>query len=107
MNKEELENKIFQDGYNAGVANAERKKNKPNVFDLLGFLPEEVADFKRFASRTENMAENIGIKEALQTIGHGSNKGERENFVLGICLGPRVTELMSDREMHLWQRRMR
>ena len=103
MEHEELEDRIFQDGYNAGSHDrwfgyqkemSGTSEQKLNLFDLLGFLPGELEEFKGYALRAQNMLEDLGAEEFLRTVGHGSNKSEREDFALGVYLGARIVEMM-------------
>jgi hypothetical protein len=74
------------------------ERGKLNIFDLLGFLPEDLEDFKQYAKEAMNVLEYLGVEEFLRRAGHEDVLLNEEDFMLGVYLGPMIVDMMEDRE---------
>ena len=61
-----------------------------NMFDLLGFVPEELAQFREVFAELKAQTADMDMGEVLRQFGHEMSSENRVDFALGVCYAPRI-----------------
>ena len=67
------------------------------LFDLLGYLPEELEEMKVCVGRLDTALATEGVDEYLRAAGREFDGYERDAFAIGIMFGEKIQRLLKDR----------
>ncbi len=82
---------------------SQEEPSSQNMYDLLGFVPEELGEFKdciAHAKQTINLSD--GVAGWLRSIGHEMDAGDRIGFALGVYFAPRIADGLGG--LDVWHR---
>jgi len=60
------------------------------MFDLLGFVPEELTSFEEDLAELDAKSAGINMADTLRAFGHEMTSDNRIDFVMGVCYAPRI-----------------
>ena len=75
----------------------EKEKPDKGLFDLLGYLPEELEEMKVCVGRLDTALATEGVDEYLRAAGREFDGYERDAFAIGIMFGEKIQRLLKDR----------
>ena len=89
---------VYDRGALFGEVEADSKKEVKGMYDLMGYLPEELEWLKVYVCELDKYMETKGVEEFLRRIGRESDTDIKDAFACGVLLGDKVQQLLGDRE---------
>ena len=71
---------------------------KKNMYDLVGYLPDELESLKCLVKEVNFFLEENGVEDFLKMVGRISDIGEKDSFVCGVLFGEQINKLLEERD---------